>query len=88
MDVNKIVLEHYPVSQLPSDLRQVVGDAEKVTLTIEAEGKAELGCGKNPTAPVRWFEKHKLAHRDNFKSPEEVRAWVRSLREEWSHRER
>ena len=36
--VNKIVLEHYPVSpSFPRSCAKPIGDAEKVTLTIEAE---------------------------------------------------
>jgi hypothetical protein len=84
--VNKIVMEHYPVSQLPHDLRQAVGDAENVTLTIEAEGKPEPSSEK--PGIVGWYEKYKLVHRDNFKTPEEVNDWVRALREERSHPER
>jgi hypothetical protein len=85
--VNKIVLEHYPVSQLPPDLREAVGDVEKVTLTIETERKPEPSHEK-PSELIGWYAKHKHIHRDNYKSTEEVNDWVRSLREEWSHRER
>ena len=40
--MNKIVLEHYPVSRLPDDLREAVGDAKEVTLTIEAEEQTRI----------------------------------------------
>ncbi len=85
--VNKIVLEHYPVSRLPDDLREAVGDAKEVTLTIEAEDKAESDALKTNKA-LGWFAKHQHIRRDNYKSTEEINEWVRSLRDEWSHRER
>ncbi|MGA9823452.1 MAG: hypothetical protein WBQ53_01250 [Methylocystis sp.] len=85
--MNKIVLEHYPVSRLPDDLREAVGDAKEVTLTIEAED----GVPDNAASPASsddWFSKHKHIRRENFKTVDEVNDYVRSLRDEWSHRER
>lgn len=38
--MNKIVKPHYPVSQLPADLRKEVGAATHVTLRIETETPA------------------------------------------------
>jgi len=85
--MNKIIREHYPVSRLPADLREAVGDAEKVRLTIEAEEKPSRGQ-EPPPGLSDWFTRHQHIRRDNFKSTEEVTEWVRELRDEWSHRER
>jgi hypothetical protein len=82
--MNKIVLEHYPVSQLPEDLRDKVGEADEVTLTIEAGEKAAT----RPENLGDWFAKYQHIHCKNFRDSEEVNEWVRSLRDEWSHRER
>ncbi|ATQ67505.1 MULTISPECIES: hypothetical protein [Methylosinus] len=76
----KIVREHYPTSRLPEDLREEIGDNAMVTVTIVVE-------------PVEgrksdWFSRHAHIQRDHFKSTEEVNEYVRSLRDEWSHRER
>ncbi len=35
--MNEIVKPHYPVSQLPEDLKREIGDVTHVTLRIEAE---------------------------------------------------
>ncbi len=85
--MNKIVLEHYPVSQLPSDLREALGDAQKVTLTIVTEETTENGAA-NTGEREDWYAKYKHIRRNNYKTTEEVNAYVRSLRDEWSHRER
>lgn len=36
--MNKIVLEHYPVSQLPDDMRRGFDDSATVKVVIEQEG--------------------------------------------------
>ncbi|MDP3545697.1 hypothetical protein ACJ4V0_08345 [Phreatobacter sp. HK31-P] len=38
--MNEIVKPHYPVSQLPEDLRRELGDVSHVTLRIETEPSA------------------------------------------------
>jgi hypothetical protein len=85
--VNKIVLEHYPVSQLPHDLREQIRGVEKVTLTIEAEEQTN-GEPAQLKGIGDWYAKYKHVRRQNYKTTEEVNDWVRSLRDEWSHRER
>ncbi len=71
--MNKIVLEHYPVEKLPADLREAVGDAEKVTLTIEAE-----------TTPIDRMSLEELftLRRDVFGSIEEINQHIHSIRDE------
>jgi hypothetical protein len=85
-NMNKIVREHYPASRLPADLRDAIGAAEQVTITIvtEEEGTRQ----DNGSNEQSWFERHKHIQRDNYKTSEEVNDYVRSLRDEWSHRER
>ena len=39
--MNAIVVRHYPVSRLPDDLRELVGDAEYVTIMVELEKPAQ-----------------------------------------------
>jgi hypothetical protein len=39
--VNAIVIRHYPVSSLPADLRELLGDAQYVTMTIKPEAPAK-----------------------------------------------
>ncbi len=85
--VNKIVLEHYPVSQLPHDLREQFGGASEVTLTIEAE-ETPATEPKQLKDIGDWFAKYEHIRCKDFKDSDEIKEWVRSLRDEWSHRER
>jgi hypothetical protein len=85
--MNKIVLEHYPVSRLPDDLREAIGGAKEVTLTIVTEDAARDDAAPS-TGRDDWFSRHEHIRRDTFKTTEEVTDYVRSLRDEWSHRER
>jgi hypothetical protein len=78
--MNKIVREHYPASRLPEDLRKGVEDNAMVTVTIVVEPETER--------MTDWFSRHEHIRRNYFKSSEEVNDYVRSLRDEWSHRER
>lgn len=82
--MNKIVREHYPASRLPEDLREEIGENAKVTVTIVVEESEKAGEPDGQS----WFDRHKHVQRDYFKSTEEVNEYVRSLRDEWSHRER
>lgn len=40
--MNKIVREHYPVTQLPDDLRGELGDAAFARVTVEVERPARI----------------------------------------------
>jgi hypothetical protein len=79
--MNRIVRQHYPAAKLPDDLRDEIGAEKRVTITIEVEG-AESGSRHD------WFSKYEHLRRNTFHSLEEVNAHVRSLRDEWGHRER
>jgi len=85
--MNKIVLEHYPVSRLPDDLREQVAGVNRVTLTIEPEQQADE-ASLNPEKAIGWFARHQSVRRNTYKTSEEINKWVRTLREEWGHRER
>jgi hypothetical protein len=85
--MNKIVREHYPVSQLPEDLRAAIGDAQSVTVTIQAEESA-APIAQQPATSEDWYTRYKHIRRNNYKTTGEVNEWVSSLRDEWSHRER
>lgn len=85
--MSKIVFEHYPVALLPDHLRARLGDADEVTLTIEAAEK-RLEAPTEKQEVVGWFTRNRDVHRDNYETDEEIVDWVRTLRDEWSHRER
>ncbi len=84
--MNRIVREHYPAAKLPDDLRDEIGPEKQVTITIEVESP---DSGSESTESRNdWFSKYEHIHRSNFHSLDEVNAHVRSLRDEWDHRER
>jgi hypothetical protein len=41
--MNKIVLEHYPASKLPQDLRGSITEEASVTVTVEEEERKSIG---------------------------------------------
>ncbi|WP_137153760.1 hypothetical protein [Rhizobium sp. FKL33] len=84
--MNKIVREHYPVSQLPEDLRAQFPGVETVRLVIE-EGAARqsenapLGRGEGEDF---WATLQQA--RASLKEPRSLRdavADIRALRDEW-----
>lgn len=76
--MNKIVLEHYPASKLPEDLREGIAPEASVKVTVEEEAR------KPPSAQElrrQWLEVRKnLKHEVSL---EEAVARVRELRDEW-----
>lgn len=86
--MNKIVREHYPVSQLPEELRNELHGVREVRVTIEVteEAVAEAADAASGVS-TRPFSRFRHLARDNFKSVEEVVAHVRALRDEWDERE-
>ncbi|AZG76069.1 hypothetical protein [Methylocystis rosea] len=84
--MNRIVREHYPAANLPDDLRNEIGAEKRVTITIEVES---VGSSSEATGSADdWFSKYEHIRRATFHSLEEVNDHVRSLRDEWDHRER
>lgn len=84
--MNKLVRQHYPASKLPADLRDAIGSAEQVTITIEQEEDAKRR--DSDATQQSWYQRNKHIQRDNYKTTEEINEYIRALRDEWSHRER
>lgn len=74
--MNKIVLEHYPASKLPEELRKGFDDRASVRVTVEEERRAF-----NKAEFLASLQKA----RKNAKgvSIEEAVARIRELRDEW-----
>lgn len=82
--MNKIVLEHYPVSKLPADVQRAVGDVDSVTLTIEADD-AVRSARKPLSVDEVVQQARELATRNagSGVTPEEAVRRIRELRDEW-----
>lgn len=75
--MNKVVREHYPVSQLPADLRSQFPEGASVTVTIEDEIR-------NPLSREQLMEMFRKARKTAPGTTlEEAVARVRALRDEW-----
>ena len=75
--MNKIVREHYPVANLPEDLREGLDPAAEVTVTLVEENMPETAVS---------LEEIFAARRPPFRSAEDIDAQVRALRDEWEER--
>jgi len=77
--MNKIVREHYPVDQLPEDLRAELGVARTATVVIEAE------TTPRPDDPrVRQAIEELKAHRARLPvTPSDSVERISKLRDEW-----
>lgn len=83
--MNKIVREHYPVENLPEDLRKLVPNASEVLLeiTVASEVPSEISrpmTGAETVAMIREL------HRDRpvgGRTMEDIVKEVRELRDEW-----
>ncbi len=75
--MNKIVLEHYPASKLPEDLRGSIAKNASVKITVEEESRKPLGRE----------ELLDLMRNAQANAPgttlEEAVARIRALRDEW-----
>lgn len=89
--MNKIVLEHYPVSKLPEDLRVGLSDAGTVKIVIEEDARQS-----NTTAsidPELLYQKYlsslkplEAGETQSFRGSvtiDEAVARIRTLRDEW-----
>ncbi|HSI42538.1 MAG TPA: hypothetical protein VLA00_18480 [Xanthobacteraceae bacterium] len=74
--MNKIVREHYPVENLPEDLRVgIEGPYVRVTVVAEPETQP---------SPITWTEiRERLKERRLSTTTEEAVARIRALRDEW-----
>lgn len=82
--MSRIVREHYPVSNLPEDLRDELSGQQRVTLTIDwnADDPAAEPAPERP-AYVKSLEELFAMAEPTFTSLDEVTAHVRSLRDDW-----
>ncbi len=76
--MNKIVREHYPVENLPEDLRAELGVARTVTLVIEAEDDHSRRDAR--AAAIAELLEHR---RKLVPSTSDSVEQVRKLRDEW-----
>lgn len=92
--MNKIVRDHYPVANLPEDLREGLGDVVTVRVVVESEAKAsDIVENDDPLLHKRPIEAHELmALRERLLSDgrksvteEEAVARIRELRDEWDY---
>ena len=86
--MNKIVRDHYPVANLPEDLREGFAADETVRVVIEMEDQSALTdtqrkpmTGKDAVEAIR---RYKALGRPSV-SPEEAVARIRELRDEWDY---
>jgi hypothetical protein len=75
--MNKIVLEHYPASKLPDDMRQGFAKDASVTVIIEEERRRPLS-----RSALLDMMRDAQAHAPGTTLEEAVRR-VRTLRDEW-----
>ncbi|ESY74362.1 hypothetical protein NKJ90_21595 [Mesorhizobium sp. M0051] len=75
--MNKIILEHYPASKLPDELREGIALSASVKVTIEEEAKQPLGR-KQLLELMRNAQANAVGT-----SLDEAVARVRALRDEW-----
>ncbi len=77
--MNKIVLDHYPVSKLPADMRFGLDQTATVRVVIEEETDDRRETAAETVATIRKF-------RESFAekiSLDEAAARIRDLRDEW-----
>ena len=78
--MNKIVVEHYPVSRLPDDLRDGLESGGSVTVTIESDSRS-----KGPTHAEFMAQLDALSNDTTHPkiTAEDATRRVRELRDEW-----
>jgi len=86
--MNKIVRDHYPVANLPEDLREGFGAGDTVRVVIEMEDENGVSdsirkpiTGKDTVEAIR---RYKALGRPSI-TPEEAVARIRELRDEWDY---
>jgi hypothetical protein len=82
--MNKIVREHYPVENLPADLREGLGDGETVRVVIEVDAPTWEDAPKPRTVKETLEQLEKLRQgRTPDPDVTEAVSRVRALRNEW-----
>jgi hypothetical protein len=78
--MNKIVREHYPVENLPEDLRKLVPRASEVTLEITVAEERSPMTGAEAASLMR--EQRRSAGA-GVRTMEDIVKEIRDLRDEW-----
>ena len=80
--MNKIVREHYPVENLPADLREGLTEGSTVRVVLEMEGDAP---GPAKTSCEEFMKKVEAyrSQDDRRVTTAEAVARIRELRDEW-----
>ena len=86
--MNKIVREHYPVENLPADLREGLTDGSTVRVVVEVEGDLASAQNPKPSKLMSVQESMEMIRRYREANPERVDveeavARIRELRDEW-----
>ncbi len=96
--MNKVVLEHYPASRLPDDIRGDLPKEALVRVVVEAEEKsstdsrspfASLSPKSAQSANLKALLRDRRSHPDRYAgnaTTEEIVARIRELRNEWDDR--
>ena len=82
--MNRIVREHYPVADLPEDLRSGLPSDAVVRVTVEAEfgHLANMELLRKPTC-IPSIKELLAMRRPPYKSTEQIVAEIREMRDEW-----
>ncbi len=78
--MNRIVREHYPVDQLPEDLREGLRSGETVRVVLEAEEVARQPLSFEQS--MQLLQDYRRNNPDRV-SAEQAVAEIRALRDEW-----
>jgi hypothetical protein len=80
--MNRIVKEHYPVENLPADLREGLDPQARVTITLVAEATGSPAQARATDEKVRTL----LEARARLRSaPDDSVSRVSALRNDWDH---
>lgn len=81
--MNKIVREHYPVKNLPADLREGLTDGSTVRVVVEVDGiKADEPKRRSVEQTLEHLEKLRQGRVPDTDLAEAV-SRIRALRDEW-----
>jgi 3,4-dihydroxy-2-butanone 4-phosphate synthase len=92
--MNKIVREHYPVANLPEDLREGLEEGATVTVVLEVDTQSfdreklvDIAIAAKPATWEELMEMRRklLADGRPSVSAEEAVARIRELRDEWDY---
>ncbi|WP_159945947.1 hypothetical protein [Rhizobium sp. 18065] len=83
--MNKIVRDHYPVENLPADLREGLDDQATVRVVIEVEAAAKPGTSLKRRSVQETLDDLERFRRGRIADPDigEAVSRIRALRDEW-----